>query len=112
MCIDTCHIFAAGYDLRDEKTFDETFRVFDQVVGLEPLYAFHLNDSLKEFGSRRDRHASLGKGEIGLTCFKLLMTDKRTKHLPKYLETPNGDTNWKGELALLREMAGYDSDKN
>ena len=112
VCIDTCHIFAAGYDLREEKSFDETFRLFDQVVGLDHLYAFHINDSLKELGSRRDRHAPLGKGEIGEACFAMLMTDPRTKHLPKYLETPDGDTNWKGELALLREMATHDSYKN
>lgn len=112
VCIDTCHIFAAGYDLRDQKAFNETLALFEQIIGLEHLYAFHLNDSLKEFASRRDRHAPLGKGEIGITAFELLMTDPRTKHLPKYLETPNGDTNWEGEIALLREMADYAPSKN
>lgn len=112
VCIDTCHIFAAGYDIRDEKSFHATMQQFDQIIGLEHLYAFHINDSMKELGSRRDRHAPLGKGEIGLKCFELLMTDPRTKDLPKYLETPNGDTNWEGELALLREMAGYVPNKN
>ncbi|MCH9614907.1 MAG: Endonuclease 4 [Chlamydiia bacterium] len=105
ICIDTCHIFAAGYDIRTKKAWDETLKAFDKEIGLKHLYAFHLNDSLKEFGSRRDRHANLGEGEIGIECFEFLMTDARTKNLPKYLETPNGETRWVDEIALLKGMA-------
>lgn len=102
VCIDTCHIFVAGYDLRTPKACNDTLDEFNQVVGLQHLYAFHLNDSLKGLGSRVDRHASLGKGMIGIDCFKFLMQDSRTRDLPKYLETPEGPAVWKEEIALLR----------
>ncbi|CDZ80907.1 Endonuclease 4 [Candidatus Rubidus massiliensis] len=105
VCIDTCHIFVAGYDIRTKEAFDNTLNEFDQIVGLKHLYAFHLNDSVKGLGSRVDRHANLGEGAIGIEAFKLLMTDPRTKHLPKYLETPNGETLWKKELTILKEFA-------
>lgn len=105
VCIDTCHIFVAGYDLRSEQACDETLREFDKVVGLEHLYAFHLNDSVKGLGSRVDRHAPLGKGQIGLECFKFLMTDPRTKNIPKYLETPDGPPLWREEIAMLKHFA-------
>ncbi len=105
VCIDTCHIFAAGYDIRTKKAWDKTLKYFDTTVGLEHLYAFHLNDSMKALGSRRDRHAHLGKGEIGIEAFSFLMTDPRTKWLPKYLETPGGPGQWVDEIALLRSFA-------
>jgi deoxyribonuclease-4 len=105
VCIDTCHIFAAGYDIRTPKAWDETLTQFDKSIGLKHLYAFHLNDSIKDLGSRVDRHAPLGKGKIGIECFKFLMQDKRTRDLPKYLETPDGPPLWKQEIALLREFA-------
>lgn len=105
VCIDTCHIFAAGYDLRTEAACDITLKDFDRIVGLKHLYAFHLNDSMKGLGSRVDRHAALGKGMIGLECFRYLMTDPRTRKLPKYLETPEGPLVWKEEILLLREFA-------
>jgi deoxyribonuclease IV len=105
VCIDTCHIFAAGYDLRTEEACKATFEEFDQIVGLKHLHAFHLNDSLKPLGSRVDRHASLGKGMIGLDCFRFLMTDSRLKNLPKYLETPEGPDVWVNEIQLLRDFA-------
>lgn len=105
VCIDTCHIFVAGYDLRTAQACDETLKEFDKVVGLEHLYAFHLNDSVKGLGSRVDRHAPLGKGQIGLECFKFLMTDPRTRALPKYLETPDGPPLWKEEIAMLKQFA-------
>lgn len=104
VCIDTCHIFAAGYDLRTAEACDSTFKEFDKVVGLNHLYAFHLNDSVKGLGSRIDRHAPLGKGEIGIECFKFLMQDTRTRHLPKYLETPDGPPLWKEEIAMLKKF--------
>lgn len=105
VCIDTCHIFAAGYDLRTAEACDHTFKEFDRIVGLKHLYALHVNDSLKALGSRVDRHAPLGKGLIGLECFKFLVTDPRTKYLPMYLETPDGPELWEQEIRMLREFA-------
>lgn len=105
VCLDTCHLFAAGYDVRDRACWDAVLKEFDSTVGLKYLRAFHLNDSMHELGCRKDRHASLGKGKIGLECFRVLMTHPKTRHIPKYLETPEGETMWKKELALLREMA-------
>lgn len=105
VCIDTCHIFAAGYDIRTKEGWDRTLKEFDKIVGLEHLYAFHINDSMKPFSSRKDRHAPLGKGEIGMECFEFMMTDPRVRTLPKYLETPDGPELWKKEIALLRELA-------
>lgn len=104
VCIDTCHIFVAGYDLRTPEACDATLKEFDRVVGLRHLYAFHLNDSVKGLGSRVDRHAHLGEGMIGLDCFRFLMTDPRTRTLPKYLETPRGMEMWEKEISLLRDF--------
>lgn len=103
VCIDTCHIFAAGYDIRDKKSFENTLKEFDKKVGLKYLYAFHLNDSKYDLGSRKDRHEHLGKGKIGINAFKLLMTHPKTKKLPKYLETPVGD-HYKDEIKLLKKF--------
>lgn len=105
ICIDTCHIFAAGYDIRGSKGWDETLLQFDEIVGLKHLYALHVNDSLKPLGSRKDRHAPLGKGEIGIECFKAMMQHPDLRDLPKYLETPDGPPLWKEEIALLRSFA-------
>ena len=91
VCIDTCHIFAAGYDIATEKGYEETFKRFDEIIGLDRLVAFHVNDSKKELGSRVDRHEHIGKGAIGLTGFKLLMNDIRFVHIPKILETPKSE---------------------
>ncbi len=105
VCIDTCHIFAAGYDIRTPEAWDKTLKEFDKVVGLEHLYAFHVNDSAKPFASRVDRHANLGEGLIGWDSFKFLMTDPRTRSLPKYLETPGGVPHWTIEIQKLKELA-------
>ena len=105
VCIDTCHIFAAGYDIRTEKALEETLLQFDQIVGLKHLYAFHLNDSIKLLGSRVDRHASLGKGEIGIECFQYIMRHPLLSHIPKYLETPEGPLAWKEEIKLLKHFS-------
>lgn len=105
VCIDTCHIFAAGYDLRTAEACEKTLQEFDDVVGLSHLYAFHINDSVKPLASRVDRHANLGEGEIGLACFRFLMQDNRVREIPKYLETPDGETRWKEEIAKLRKFA-------
>jgi deoxyribonuclease-4 len=104
VCIDTCHIFVSGYDLRTPEACDQTLKEFDRIVGLEHLYAFHLNDSLKGLGSRLDRHKPLGEGTLGMDCFQFLMQDSRTRHLPKYLETPGGLDLWKKEIAILKEF--------
>ena len=91
VCVDTCHIFAAGYDISTQKGYDETFREFDDIVGLERLVAFHINDSKKPLGSRVDRHDHIGKGTIGLDGFRFLMNDKRFQDIPKILETPKSE---------------------
>jgi deoxyribonuclease-4 len=91
VCIDTCHIFAAGYDISTEKGYKETFKQFDEIIGLERLVAFHVNDSKKGLGSHVDRHEHIGKGSIGLKGFEMLMNDERFVHIPKILETPKSD---------------------
>lgn len=106
ICLDTCHLFAAGYDLRTAEACDTMLKEFDRTIGLKHLYAFHLNDSVKGLNSHVDRHVALGKGEIGLECFKFLMNDPRTRQLPKYLETPDGPSLWIKEIAMLRDLAG------
>lgn len=108
VCIDTCHIFAAGYDIRTPEAWDTTLKEFDKVVGLKYLYALHLNDSQKGLGLRVDRHASIGEGMIGTESFKFIMTDPRTKHLPMYLETPRELEKWKKEIHMLRAFAEGD----
>ncbi len=90
VCIDTAHIFAAGYDIRDPKKYDEVIQEFDDVVGLKLLKCFHMNDSRKELGSRVDRHAHIGEGFIGRKGFANIMNDKRIAKVPKILETPKG----------------------
>ena len=105
VCIDTCHIFAAGYDIRTRAGWNKTVKEFDKTVGLKHLYALHVNDSLKPLGSRKDRHAPLGKGEIGLECFEAMMQHPDLRELPKYLETPEGPPLWKKEIQMLREFA-------
>lgn len=104
ICIDTCHIFAAGYDIRTKAGWNQVLDEFDKHVGLKHLYAFHLNDSQKGLGSRVDRHAFIGKGEIGLESFRFLINDPRTHKLPMYLETPGGPEVWKEEITLLRDL--------
>jgi len=106
VCIDTCHIFCAGYDIRNREAWDETLAEFDRLIGLDYLHAIHVNDSKHPIGSRKDRHESLGKGEIGAEGFRAMMQHPKLREIPKYLETPHGDTMWKDEIALLREFAG------
>lgn len=102
VCIDTCHIFAAGYDIRTEEGWKKTLKEFDEKIGLPYLSAFHVNDSAKDFGSRVDRHADIGQGKIGYESFRFIM---QTMNMPKYLETPNGPPSWKNEIATLRKYA-------
>ena len=105
VCIDTCHIFVAGYDIRTEAGWEKTLQEFDRHIGLTHLGAFHVNDSQKDLGSKVDRHASLGKGMIGIEAFRFLMRSPKTRHLPKYLETPEGPPVWKEEISLLKKFA-------
>jgi deoxyribonuclease-4 len=90
VCFDTEHAFAAGYDLRAKDGYERTFGEFDEIIGLDRLAAFHINDSKKEFHSRVDRHEHIGKGHIGLEAFRLLLNDRRFWGLPMCLETPKG----------------------
>ena len=100
ICIDTCHAFAAGYDLRTAAACEETFAELDAVVGLEYLRGMHLNDAMKPLGSRVDRHAPLGDGEIGLECFRFIAADARFDGIPLILETPD-ESRWPAEIAFL-----------
>jgi deoxyribonuclease-4 len=104
LCIDTCHLFAAGYDLRDEAAYERTFAELESILGLERIAAFHLNDSGRELGSRVDRHAGIGKGKLGKEAFRLLVNDPRFRRVPKILETPGGDAGYRRELKLLRSL--------
>ncbi len=92
VCVDTCHIFAAGYDIRSTDCYNSTIAKLDDLVGLERVKFFHLNDSKKELGSCVDRHEHIGKGAIGLAGFKNLLNDSRFSGLPMTLETPKSDT--------------------
>lgn len=93
VCVDTCHIFAAGYDIRDAHGYDQFWKAFDKLIGIDNVKAIHCNDSKKELGSHVDRHEHIGKGQIGLECFTLLMNDTRFAHVPKIAETPKGETS-------------------
>jgi deoxyribonuclease-4 len=104
VCLDTCHLFAAGYDLRTRRTYEATMAEFDRIVGLDRLRGIHVNDAAGELGGRRDRHASIGEGALGESAFRLLMTDERLRHVPMVLETPNMDL-WPREIDLLRRFA-------
>ncbi len=108
VCFDTCHVFAAGYSMADRKDYLATMRALDKTVGLKLVKAFHINDSLKPLGSRVDRHAAIGEGEMGLEPFRHLMNDPRFRKVPMYLETPKGDRNGKDldeiNLRALRNL--------
>jgi deoxyribonuclease-4 len=104
VCIDTCHIFAAGYDLRTFESSKAVFEEFDRIIGFEYLKGMHLNDSKGALGSRLDRHHSLGQGEIGLEVFKYIMQDDRFRGIPLVLETID-ETIWADEIQLLRSFS-------
>lgn len=104
VCLDTCHVFAAGYDIRTQAAYDETLRLFDQIVGLDKLQVIHANDSQGALGSHKDRHAHIGEGEIGLEAFRLLVNDSRLAGLPVILETPESETMHEVNLRRLREL--------
>lgn len=88
VCLDTCHIFAAGYPISDPKDYKKTMKSFDDIIGLDRLRIIHMNDSKKEFGSKKDRHEAIGKGHIGIESFRNIVNDKRLSKVPMILETP------------------------
>lgn len=104
VCIDTCHLFTSGYDIKTEKTFEDTFKEFDSIVGIHFLKGMHLNDSKKNCGSRVDRHESVGKGSLGLEPFRFIMNDSRFDNMPLILETPDNSI-WNQEIKLLYSLA-------
>ena len=109
ICLDSCHAHAAGYDLASAAGYEQTMAEFEQLIGFEWLFAFHLNDSMKGCGSKVDRHAHIGEGAIGVDGFARLVQDPRFFHLPMVLETPKGDDGEEMDrvnLALLRKLAG------
>lgn len=104
VCLDTCHIFAAGYDFRTESGYDSVMREFQDVIGIEHLKAIHLNDSKRDLGTRVDRHDSIGKGIIGEKAFEYFVRDQRLARIPGVLETPGGMDEYELELKLLGAM--------
>lgn len=109
VCIDTAHVFAAGHAIHEEAGWEETWNAFDRILGLERLAALHLNDSKVPFDSRKDRHALIGRGEIGAQAFRRVVTDARTRELPMFLETPGGPAGWTEEIRWLRAVAAGDN---
>jgi deoxyribonuclease IV len=105
VCIDTCHAYTSGYDVKTEKGFNDTFKNFDEIIGLKYLKGMHLNDSKKDFGTRVDRHENLGTGFIGDSTFRFIMNDDRFDNMPLILETPD-ESLWEKEIALLYSFAG------
>lgn len=103
VCLDTCHTFASGYDLRDQADCEATFAEFERIVGFQYLKGMHLNDSKGAYASRKDRHHSLGMGEIGLEVFRFIMADDRFRGIPLVLETID-ETIWAQEIQLLRSF--------
>lgn len=113
VCLDTCHVFAAGYALAPRAALDATLREFDDEIGLDRLVAIHANDSKRDRGSRVDRHEAIGRGKIGRTAFGLIMNHPRLRGIPLFLETPKENSQGvmtpaqdKTNLALLRRLAG------
>jgi len=104
VCIDTCHAFAAGYDLRTAEACDKTFAELESVIGFEYLKGMHLNDAMKILGSHVDRHMPLGEGMIGMECFRYIMQDARFDGIPLILETPD-EARWSEEIAKLKAFA-------
>ena len=108
ICFDTCHAFAAGYDIADAKGYAAVMNDFERILGREQLYLFHLNDSRKGLASHVDRHEGIGSGALGLEAFRAVMTDPRFAEIPKILETPKGEDEISGDvanLAILRRLA-------
>lgn len=105
VCIDSCHAYSAGYDLATAEGYEQTWREFDDIIGMQYLSAMHINDSKKGLGSRVDRHETMGNGTLGPKFFEMLMADSRMDNIPLILETPD-PTLWKAEIAALYAMPG------
>ena len=103
VCLDTCHTFVSGYAIHTESGYDQTFKEFEGIVGLQFLKGLHLNDAKKPFESKVDRHESIGKGQLGMDVFSRIMNDPRFDDLPLILETPDED-RWEEEIRMLYEM--------
>lgn len=105
ICLDTCHMFSAGYDIGSKKGYENVLEQFDKILGLKNLKTIHLNDSKTKLGSKLDRHENIGKGTIPLETFKLIMNDNRLKNIPKILETPVEDySEFTEQIKLLRSL--------
>ncbi|MBN8689150.1 MAG: deoxyribonuclease IV [Armatimonadetes bacterium] len=109
VCLDTCHIFAAGYPISAPEEFTQTFNMFDQLIGISNLKCIHVNDSKKPLGSRVDRHDHIGEGEIGRSAFMNLMADTRLAHIPMIVETPDAEENHERNVKSLFEMVKSNS---
>lgn len=105
ICVDSCHAFAAGYDLSNPEGYEGVWKHFDETIGLKYLSAMHINDSKKGLGSHVDRHESMGQGALGMEFFRLLMADPRMNDIPLILETPNPDI-WSEEIKTLYSLPG------
>jgi deoxyribonuclease-4 len=103
ICLDICHTFTAGYDLRTKKSYNATLNEFERVVGFNFLKGVHLNDSKRDLGSRVDRHESIGKGKLGIEPFRFIMNDNRFEEIPMILETPDSDI-WPKEIKMLYNL--------
>jgi deoxyribonuclease-4 len=110
VCVDTCHIYAAGYDICGEKEYENVMKEFDEIIGFNKLYAIHVNDSKRELGSRVDRHEHIGKGTISKIAFRCLMQDPRFARVPKVIETDKGKDLREDvvNLNILRRLARQD----
>jgi len=106
VCLDTCHLFAAGYDISTERAYETVFEEFDKIVGLDRLVLFHVNDSKRELGSHVDRHEHIGKGRIGNLAFRLLMNDPRFAAIPKILETPKS-SDMHEDVMNMRKLRSF-----
>jgi deoxyribonuclease-4 len=104
VCIDTCHVFAAGYDLRTAKSYEMTMKEVETVIGLEKVKAFHLNDSKRELGCRVDRHAGIGEGYLGIVAFERAVNDPRFSRIPSVIEIPGDKHDDLKSLRLLKQL--------
>ncbi len=104
VCVDTCHVFAAGYDIRSEDGYNNFMEKFNRFIGLNKLSAFHLNDSMKDLSSKIDRHAGIGKGFIGTDTFKFIINDERFDNTPMVVETPGGDAEHKQDIDIIKSL--------
>ncbi len=107
LCLDTCHLFGAGYELREKKSYEHLVNSLERMFGLDRVGCWHLNDSKTEKGSRKDRHQHIGEGALGLRFFSMLLNDDRWDGVPLILETPKGGVGDAGNMALLRKLRGH-----